>query len=57
MPAVTTASVIGLQWQEPAQSGGEPIDDYRIYYDESTANWVELVSGLTDLSFTTTDLI
>jgi hypothetical protein len=31
--AVTTNSVIGFTWSDPANNGGQPIIDYRISYD------------------------
>jgi hypothetical protein len=51
--SITLASRIGLSWTPGASSGGEPIIDYRIYYDQSTADWTELVSGVTDQFYTT----
>ena len=32
-PLITTATQIGLKWENGASSGGKPIIDYRIYYD------------------------
>lgn len=33
VPAITSASQIGLSWNQPIESGGEEIIDYRIHYD------------------------
>lgn len=54
--AVTGEGQIGLQWDEGAYDGGDPIQDYRISYDQSTDTWIELVSGVTQTSYTVTGL-
>lgn len=56
-PLITSSSQIGLGWEAGASSGGEPILDYRIYYDQSTDNWVELVDSVTTRSYTTSVLL
>jgi hypothetical protein len=33
VPSITLASRIGLTWSPGLSSGGEPIIDYRIYFD------------------------
>ena len=53
LPAVTKANKIGLVWDEGDSSGGEAIIDYRIFYDQSSNTWTELVSGVTDPTYTT----
>lgn len=53
-PGVTTASQIGLTWAAGASSGGKPILDYRVYFDQSTNNWIELEDSITTRSYTTT---
>ena len=53
VPSVTDVTQIGLQWLEPPSSGGRPIIDYRLYYDQSIDTWVELESSITSLSYTT----
>lgn len=50
--SITLASRIGLSWSAGG-SGGKPIIDYQIYFDQSTDTWIELVSGITSLSYTT----
>jgi hypothetical protein len=54
VPEITNASRIGLTWQEPSNSGGEPIDDYTIMYDQSEGKWIELVNSVSSTSYTTT---
>lgn len=53
VPSVTLASRIGLSWTPAASSGGKPIIDYRIYYDQSTDTWIELAESVTVLEYTT----
>lgn len=36
-----------------SSSGGEPLIDYRIEYDQSTDTWIELQAGITSQSYTT----
>lgn len=45
--AVTTASVIGLTWNEGLSDGGTPILDYAISYDQSNNRWIDLAIGVT----------
>lgn len=44
--AVTTASVIGLTWNNGISTGGSVIIDYRISYDQSTGVWTTLATGI-----------
>jgi hypothetical protein len=53
VPSITLASRIGLSWTQGASSGGKSILDYRIHYDQSTDTWIELVEGVTTLTYTT----
>jgi len=43
---VTTREVIGLTFEDGASSGGTTILDYRLWYDQSTDDWVVLVEQL-----------
>lgn len=52
-PSITTASKIGLTWDTGASSGGKPILDYTIYFDQSTSNWIELANSVTTRTYTT----
>jgi hypothetical protein len=51
--SITLASRIGLSWTQGASSGGESILDYQINYDQSTDTWIQLVDGVTELTYTT----
>ena len=41
-PSVTTAYVIGLTWNDDMRTGGAPIIDYRVSYDQSTGFYIVL---------------
>ena len=56
-PAVTTKSVIGFNWLDGASNGGTSIIDYRIWYDQSTDNFVILKTGHLEKSFFTTNTL
>lgn len=47
-PPVTTAYVAGMLWDDPTSTGGAPIIDYKITYDQSTGVWVTLIDDVTD---------
>lgn len=51
--AITTAYVIGFTWNDGVSSGGSPIIDYRITYDQSTGVYVMLDQGITTKSYAT----
>ena len=53
-PAVTSATKVGLTWQDGSSNGGTQIIDYTINYSSTNSNFVVLVSGLTSLSYATT---
>lgn len=53
VPTITLASRIGLTWTPGISSGDKPIIDYRIYYDQSSDTWIELVDGVTAQTYTT----
>lgn len=55
--ATTTTTAIGISWDAPIDHGGQPIIDYRLSYDESTGNWVDISSGISETTFTKGDLI
>jgi hypothetical protein len=50
---VTTREVIGLTFEDGASAGGTPILDYRLWYDQSTDDWVVLVEQLLTKSYVT----
>ena len=51
--SVTSASVIGLVWDDGVSDGGTAILDYFIQYDQGTGTWVQLVSGVSTKSYST----
>lgn len=51
--AITTASVIGLTWNNGVSTGGSPIIDYRISYDQSTGIWATLATGVIPRTYST----
>jgi len=54
--SVRTSSSIALTWSEGAANGGATVEDYRVTYDQSTGDYVVLVSALNQLSYTTLGL-
>ena len=55
--AVTDATQIGFTWQNGISTGGSPILDYKVSYDQSTGVYVDLEDGIATLSYTTTVLL
>lgn len=53
VPAITTATQIGLQWSPGASNGGSAILDYRLSYDQSVGTWVVLEETIAGTSYTT----
>jgi hypothetical protein len=49
--AVTTATVVGLTWNNGISTGGSPIIDYRVSYDQSTGVYVVLGTGIVPRSY------
>ena len=45
--STTSASVIRITWSDGISTGGSPIIDYRVSYDQSTGNYVTLAQGIT----------
>jgi hypothetical protein len=56
-PEVTSATVIGLTWQNGKSSGGSPVIDYRVSYDQSIGSYVVLADGITTQSYQTEVLL
>ena len=52
--SVTSDSIIRLTWQEGASNGDSPVLDYKISYDQSTGNFIQLADGVADLFYQTT---
>jgi hypothetical protein len=53
---LTTKTVLSFDWSEGVSNGGSDIIDYKVEYDQSMDTYVEVASGLTVRSFTTTYL-
>lgn len=51
--SITSATRVGLLWEDGANDNGRPVIDYLIEYDQSTGDWVELASGVTEREYTT----
>ena len=45
-PSVTDAGQIGMVWTAPITSGGSPVQDYMIEYDNAQQTWSELASNI-----------
>lgn len=57
VPALTSATTIGITWQAGAANGGAPVLDYQLWYDQANGNYVILASSVTLLPFKATGLI
>lgn len=53
--AITSATTVGLTWQEGVSNGGKPILDYKVWYDQGTSSYVALTT-VTSESYTATGL-
>jgi hypothetical protein len=53
LPAVTTATVIGFEWQNGSNDGGAAVLDYRLYFDQSTDTWSVLAEGVLSKQYIT----
>lgn len=53
-PAITLATRIGLTWSDGTSSGGVPILDYQVWYDQGilNSNLILLAQNLTTKSYT-----
>lgn len=52
-PTITSDSAIGISWNDGTSNGGKAIIDYRILYDQSTGNYVNLAEHVTNKYYTT----
>lgn len=50
---ISNAVVIGIYWQNAVETGGRPILDHRIWYDQGVGSWVILDYGITGFSYVT----
>lgn len=53
-PTITSSYKIGFNWQDGVSDGGSPVVDYKITWDQSTGQWVDLTEFLVAQSFETT---
>jgi len=51
--AFSNAYSISIQWSDGADSGGTPIIDYRVWYDQGTGEMTVLTFEITENSYTT----
>jgi hypothetical protein len=56
-PAITSSTVIALSWTATVVVGGTPVIDYRVSWDQGTGAYVELESGITTTSYSTTAVL
>lgn len=56
VPSVTLGDRIGLSWLEGGANGGTPVIDYQISQAEEAGTYAVIATGVTDLSYTATDL-
>jgi len=52
-PTITSDSVFGISWNVGPSDGGKDIIDYRIWYDQSTGNYVTLAEHVNNKFYTT----
>ena len=55
VPTITTGTQIGLTWQAGIESGGTPVLDYTIAYDQgisSSTVFITLIAGRIETSYT-----
>lgn len=50
---VTDATRIGISWSDGPENGGTEVIDYKVVYDQSTGQWIELEQGLDTATYTT----
>lgn len=55
--AVTSSSVIELNWVAPAVDGGTSVIDYRVSWDKGISTYEVLASGITTAYYTTTSTL
>lgn len=55
VPTITTGTQIGLKWQAGPESGGTPVLDYTIVYDQglgASSSFITLIAGRQQTSYT-----
>lgn len=56
VPAITSASQIGLAWEDGVNNGGAAVLDYTLSWDQGTSTWTTLTSGVSIKSYKVTGL-
>ena len=57
VPAITSATQIGLSWVAPVFNGGSPILDYQVWSDEASgATFTLFAENVVETSYTATGL-
>jgi hypothetical protein len=46
---------IKITWKTGLSNGGSPISNYTVYYDEGVGDFIELITGVKGLEYTTTE--
>jgi hypothetical protein len=46
VPDITTGSQVGLMWTDGLVSGGAPVEDYQLTWDQGTGTFVVLMSNI-----------
>ncbi len=52
----TSSQQVVFTWVAPSSTGGAPILDYTIQWDQGTSTYVQTASGITALTFTKTEV-
>lgn len=55
MPAITSASQVGLTWSEGPGNGGQIVLDYTVSYGLDTGSYLYSISGVVGTSVTVTE--
>lgn len=53
---ITSGSQVGLSWSPGLVTGGSPVIDYTLSYDQGTGSFVVFISGITSQTYTVTGL-
>jgi hypothetical protein len=56
VPAITSATQIGLTWDTGSANGGTPVIDYQLSFDQGNGTFVVYQSGILATSITVTGL-
>ena len=56
VPAITSASQIGLIWTKSTFISGSQVTDFKVEYDQATNEWVVFETDIQTEAFTATQL-